>query len=52
MGCTGRPVYHGPPALARPYLGGVLRYSFPPNENVADTILDIVMGERCLGRGC
>ncbi|KAG2424836.1 hypothetical protein HXX76_014257 [Chlamydomonas incerta] len=43
---TGRTVYHGPPHVAVPYFTSVLGYTFPPHENVADTLLDIVAGKR------
>ncbi|KAG2429729.1 hypothetical protein HYH02_013986 [Chlamydomonas schloesseri] len=43
---TGRTVYHGPPHAAVPYFATQLGYTFPPHENVADTLLDIVAGKR------
>ncbi|KAG2488202.1 hypothetical protein HYH03_013196 [Edaphochlamys debaryana] len=46
LGPTGRTVFHGPPRAALPYFAGVLGYGFPPHENVADTLLDIVAGKR------
>ena len=41
---SGRTVYHGPPHAVVPYFASMLGYTFPPHENVADTLLDIVAG--------
>ncbi|EFJ45801.1 hypothetical protein VOLCADRAFT_63329 [Volvox carteri f. nagariensis] len=43
LGESGSTVYHGPPGKVREYFESLM-YSFPPFENVADTLLDIVTG--------
>jgi hypothetical protein len=46
LGGNGNVVYSGPQRLAQSYMA-FLGFYIPPNENLADFLLDVTSGEQC-----